>query len=511
MSGKLTSKGIAELRQRLAEAEETLRAITSGEVDALVVNTRQGEQVFTLEGADTVYRVAIESINEGAITLSPEGTILFSNRYFAHMMQEDLNKVIGNSIFDCVAGENREKLVKLLEQEDGRDEIVLQSAKGAAIPALIAVKKLQLDVPTICAVVTDLTEEKKSEALKKSEEQFRTLSETSPVGVGVTSADGVLLYVNPSYELVLGYDPGELVGKKASDLYWNPEDRRSWLRTVKDKGVIRNFETSLKRKDGTPVWVSINASPLFYGVEQTVMSTIQDITERKKADQLKDEFIGMVSHELRTPLTVIIGAVRTAMDERVSKADRNELMEEASTNAESLAGILDNMLELSRYQAGRFALDKEAIKIADVAARAVRRVRQGHDTHDITLDIPGEIPEISFDAVKIGQVLYNLVENAVKYSPPGSHVHVFSRPDKKGLVVGISDSGVGISSEDQKKIFEPFARLKGSGAKGVGLGLVVCKHLVEAHGGRIWVESAKGKGTTFYFTLPGDPPLPTSS
>ena len=160
------------------------------------------------------------------------------------------------------------------------------------------------------------------------------------------------------------------------------------------------------------------------------------------------------------------------------------------------------MLELSRYQAKRLKLDKKAIKIAEVAARAVRRVRQKYDTHDIILDIPDEIPEISFDAFRIEQVLYNLVENAVKYSPPGSQVRVFSQPDKKGMVIGVSDSGVGISPEDQKRIFEPFARLKGSGAKGVGLGLVVCKRLVEAHGGRIWVESQLGKGSKFLFTIP---------
>jgi len=383
-------KEIAELRQRLADAEETLRAIRSGEIDALVVNTKLGEQVFTLQGADTVYRTAIENINEGAVTLSPEGTILYSNHYFAQMMRIDLNKVIGTSIFDFASAENCDPLNALLGQDSGRVELSLRAADGIQVPAYVATKKLRLDNLTICAVVTDLTDQK------------------------------------------------------------------------------QNQET---------------------------------ISALKQAQQLKDEFIGMVSHELRTPLTVIIGALRTAMDERASKEDRDELIQEASSSAESLASILDNMLELSRYQSGRLKLDKKAIKLADVAARAVRRVRQKYDTHDIIVDIPGEIPEISFDAFRIEQVLYNLVENAVKYSPPSSQVRVFCKRDKEGLVIGVSDSGVGITPEDQQKIFEPFARLEGSGAKGIGLGLVVCKHLVEAHGGRIWVESQSGKGSTFLFTI----------
>jgi len=241
---------------------------------------------------------------------------------------------------------------------------------------------------------------------------------------------------------------------------------------------------------------------------------VTDLTQQKQnqetidglrqTEQIKDEFIGMISNELRTPLTVIIGALATARDERASKEDRDELIQEASSSAESLAGILDNMLELSRYQAGRLKLEKKAVRIADIAGRASDRVRRKYDTHDIILEIPDDNPDISIDAVRIEQVLYNLIENAVKYSPPGSQVRVFSKRDKQGMVIGVSDNGVGISSQDQQKIFEPFARLQGSGAKGVGLGLVVCKRLVEAHGGRLWVETEPSKGSTFFFTLLAD-------
>jgi two-component system, chemotaxis family, CheB/CheR fusion protein len=493
----------------------------------------------------------------------------------------------------------------------------------------------------------DITELKRAEdAFKLSEERFRTLSETSPVGVGVSSTDGVLLYTNASYELILGYKHNELLGTKANDLYWNPEDRRSWLNTMKDVGIARDIETRLKRKDGTSLWVSINASPISYGGQPAVMGTIQDITGRKQAEveqkrlhaeladrlnelesvldtspvaiwisrdprcrtitgntyanelfgvasganisksaqpdevavsyrvlqkgielkpeqlpaqiaassgktvapqefeivfengrrlyllegavplldsaghprgsvsvgsditeqkqemNIKDEFIGMVSHELRTPLTVIIGALNTALDERASKEQVIELVQEAGSSAESLANILNNMLELSRFQAGRMTLEKNAVKIADISGKAVDRIRRKYDTHKITMDMPEGIPERPVDAIRIELVLYNLLENAVKYSPVGSEVRIFCRLEKDDLVVGVSDSGIGISQDDQKKIFEPFGRLEGSGAKGIGLGLVVCKHLVEAHRGCISVESQKGKGSTFRFSIP---------
>ena len=159
------SREVDELRQQLEEAKETLRAITSGEVDALVVNTTLGEQVFTLQGADTVYRIAIENINEGAIALSAEGTILFSNHYFARMMRSDLKNMIGASIYDFVNPKNRGIVDEMLRLEADRREINLRCADGNYIPTYVATRKLLIDTPTISAVVTDLTQQKRSEEI----------------------------------------------------------------------------------------------------------------------------------------------------------------------------------------------------------------------------------------------------------------------------------------------------------------------------------------------------------
>ena len=227
-----------------------------------------------------------------------------------------------------------------------------------------------------------------------------------------------------------------------------------------------------------------------------------DITEHKREMDIKDEFIGLVSHEMRTPLTVIVGALSTARDERVSEEERGELLEMASSGASSMATILENMLELTRHRAGHLKLEKRPCRIADIADKAKHKVINKYDSRDIILEIPQEASEVSCDATRIEQVIYNLLENAAKYSPEGSEVKVFSRREKDGLLIGVSDHGIGITPENQKKLFEPFTRLKGSGNSGIGLGLVVCKHLVEAHGGHIWVESKPGEGSTFFFSIP---------
>jgi len=354
----------------------------------------------------------------------------------------------------------------------------------------------------------DITERKKAEeAVRESEERFRALSETSPVGVGVSSADGVLLYANPSYERILGYNRGELEGMKAFDLYLNPEDRRSWVDKMKRSGVVHDIETRLKRKDGTPVWVSINVSPVSYEGRQAVMGTVQDITERKQTEQIKDEFIGMVSHELRTPLTVVTGAIHTAMLEGLPPEELPVLLREAAAGAESLEDILDNLLELSRYQAKRIQLTIEPTHLRQIVDDVIERLKRKSSIHRLVREFPEQMVSVKADKVRVERIIHNLIENAIKYSPKGGEVRITARKYDGSLIVGVSDQGIGIAPEDQLRLFQPFQRLEkqeGYGIKGLGLGLSVCSRLVEAHHGRIWVESETGKGSTFYFSLPLD-------
>jgi PAS domain S-box-containing protein len=344
-----------------------------------------------------------------------------------------------------------------------------------------------------------------AESLKESEERFRTLSETSPIGVGISSEDGVLQYTNPSYELILGYHHGELIGKKASDLYWNPEERRSWLGKMQETGVVRDIETRLKRKDGSPIWVSITASPMHYRGTQAVMGTIQDITVRKKADELKDEFIGMVSHELKTPLTVIMGALTTATDPRLDPEQTRELLGYAAGYAGIMANMVDNLLELSRQQSDRLVLNTKAVNVGEIVQNVLKNLRNKSEKHNLVNEVPLSLASARADPLRVERILYNLVDNAVKYSPDGGEVIVVARQNGEFLTIGVRDQGPGISSSDQARLFQSFERLGATaqGAiQGTGLGLRVCRILVEAHGGTIWVESEKGKGSTFLFTLP---------
>ncbi len=347
--------------------------------------------------------------------------------------------------------------------------------------------------------VQDITEHKRAEEQMSFQSELLDAIEDS---ILATDVGGWITYWGKGAASLLGWQPEEVMGLRATDVLFS-EESGEVLRRMLRSGQSWSGTVTVRRRDSTLVPLLIRSSPINKDDRAIgVIAVGKDITEQMKEIDIKDEFIGMVSHELRTPLTVIIGALSTARDERASKDEREELMEEASSSAESLASILDNMLELSRYQAGRLKLEKKPVSISSIAKRAVQRVRRKYDAPNIILDISDKIPDVEVDAVRIEQVLYNLLENALKYSPAGSEVRVFGRQEKASLVLGVSDQGVGIAPGNQQKLFEPFARLEESVTAGVGLGLVVCKRLVEAHGGRIWVESKPGEGSTFLFSIP---------
>jgi signal transduction histidine kinase len=245
---------------------------------------------------------------------------------------------------------------------------------------------------------------------------------------------------------------------------------------------------------------------LFAQDRKTPIATIaqgQDITERKKAEQMKDEFISLVSHELRTPMTVITGSLRTATSAGISPEDREILLQNAIEGADSLSAILENLLELSRYQAGRLQLHTEAVTIPDIAADVIERLKPRAEGRKFRLEFADRLPQVQADPMRVDRILFNLLENAIKYSPDKSVIKVFARKDRKMVITGVADQGIGISKGDQGRLFELFERLGNSStSQGLGLGLVVCKRLVEAQGGQVWVESEPGKGSTFYFTLP---------
>ncbi|MBI2854290.1 MAG: PAS domain S-box protein [Chloroflexi bacterium] len=355
------------------------------------------------------------------------------------------------------------------------------------------------------AIVNATTFDIADRARREWKQTFDSMSE----GLSIVDVEHNISMANRAMAEMFDSTPEQMVGRKCCEVVHGlkaPISNCPFADCVKTKEP-REVEMQEPRSGNR--WLRIHLDPVLnaQGDVVAVVQAMQDITERKTIEKLKDDFIGMVSHELRTPLTVVLGALHTLLSDssRIPESDAEQLMQDAFWEAHSLADIVNNLLELSRIQAHGIKLDGSSLRMDDVVRGMVDRFNDLHRSHRITVTIPDGLPEVKADRLRVELVLHNLMNNAVKYSPEGSYIRISVAQERDSLVVSVKDSGAGISPEGKKRLFEPFQRLEAPGqtkVEGVGLGLVVCRRLVEAHGGRIWVESEVGKGSTFKFTLP---------
>jgi signal transduction histidine kinase len=253
------------------------------------------------------------------------------------------------------------------------------------------------------------------------------------------------------------------------------------------------------------------SAPVRYHSRGAILGRIfvlRDVTRETEAERMRSALIATVSHELRSPLTAITGYTDTLLhDGPWDETTQREFLEVVALSASRLAALVDNLLDAATLEAGALRLQREPVRVERIAERvlAQRRLLSGNCT--LHLETRPGLPLADADPLRVEQVLSNLVDNAIKYSPGGGAIHVrvaAEQPPGSGVSISVSDHGLGIPAEHQEHLFERFYRVDGGGraVKGVGLGLYICRSLVESHGGRIWVESKPGSGSTFIFTLP---------
>jgi len=361
-------------------------------------------------------------------------------------------------------------------------------------------------------VMIDITNQKQAEeARRRSEEKYRLLVESSPDGVLSIDSKGRIVDCNSEVCRLLDRSRDDILGSDFSRIVANGALGVEQPFTVElDRKGFVEAELDMIHRDGrvVPVWAKLVARKDADQGERQVVVYLRDIAERRKVDELKDQFISLVSHELRTPLTVIMGAVNTALSEgeRLPQAEVKLLIQDAAQGSEELSHILENLLELSRSRANKVHLSLDTVNLEEVLLRAVNKARRRGAEHVLTLNLSKKLPLVLADRIRLERILHNLIDNAIKYSP-GGEIVISARRQGSCAVIEVRDKGIGISQEDLARLFQPFYRIRDEsmeGTKGTGLGLLVCRKLVEAHGGRIWVQSNVGEGSAFFFTLPLD-------
>lgn len=392
------------LNDRLQEAQETLEAIRNGEVDALVVHGDNGDQVYSLAGSDHPYRVYVEQMKEGAVTVSPEGLILFANRRFADMVGMPLEKVISESLQRFVSEAAWEEASSILglEQEFVKLEAELGLKKGAVLPVTLTASKLPLpEQEVVCLVVTDLTEQREAETIRLAKEVA------------------------------------------------------------------------------------------------------------EQANLAKDSFLAALSHELRTPLTpVLLGLKQLAESREFTDSARQEL-EVIRRNVELEARLIDDLLDLTRIARGKLELSMDQTNLHEVLELALAICKPEIEIKEQKLNLRLEATHTvgSMDPVRIQQVLWNIIRNATKFTANGGSISIRTWNDSpKTIAVEVHDTGIGFEPEMVPKMFEPFEQ----GGRhitrqfgGLGLGLMICRSIVDQHHGLLEAKSpGSDKGATFTLTLP---------
>jgi len=337
------------------------------------------------------------------------------------------------------------------------------------------------------------------------------------------AADGILILTqdlriesaNRSFSYMVGLSAEEMVGRFHDDIIrWEKTPQGLTLTQALADGWPLTPHASLyvegdlhRPKNPLPIPVGITYAPLISieGKLVNIITTIRDTTRFREAEELKSTFISVISHELKTPVALIKGYVSTLRrdDARWDRDVVQESLQVIEEEADRLSEYIENLLDVTRLQADGFSIKRNDTQIGDVIQRVAERMRSQTDRHTILVDIPNELPVIVADDTRIEQVISNLVSNSIKYAP-GGEIKIKAVQKRENIIICVSDQGPGIDPHDAPYIFDRFYRAPNASrqTKGAGLGLFLAKSIVEAHGGRIWIDTETVKGARVCFCLP---------
>ena len=366
--------------------------------------------------------------------------------------------------------------------------------------------------------------------LEESELKFRNIYENSQEGIFQTRFDGTYISVNPALARMYGFtSPEELISSRtdiSKEAYSDPSERNNFLRMMEESGYVKGYEYEVRRKDGQKIWFYEDAHAVKdeTGKIKFFEGFVIDITKRKQADAQviqktaelqklndeKDMFFSIIAHDLRSPFNSFLGLTQI-MSEELSSLTITELQkitENLHNSAVNLFRLLENLLQWSRIEQGSLPFDPKMTDLKTDIDESIAMVLESARNKEIaiTYDIPKDFM-VYADSNMLQTVIRNLVYNSIKFTPYKGKITLEAKVDgTKSTEISIKDTGIGMTTDIIDHLFKLDSKINRKGTHGEpssGLGLVLCKEFITKHGGKIWVESAEGKGTTFYFTFPG--------
>jgi PAS domain S-box-containing protein len=464
----------------------------------------------------------IDSLFMLIATVDEDGIIKDANKAILEASPYEISDLVGKDILDVylwnyskeVRDTLKTSIEGALEGEVVKYDEVLKVGKDRYIDAAVTLVPIfdsfnNVDQVIISAV--DISERKTYEReLEKIHENYSKLVNSNIIGMVIASTSGEILEANEAFLGILGYkredlDAGTLNWKELSKYDSEDEAQHEWIETLNTQGYVAPSERDLRSKNGQEVPVIIS-SVMIDNDKEIFIGLVLDISERKRLEEKKDEFISIASHELKTPLTTLSGYAQL-IDSRLKKEYETNLkfLNKMDHQFHKLNRLINDLLDVSKIQSGKLSLSKTTFNIVELLEETIQEVEPIADSHNLIFNKSVEEILVDADRMKISQVLMNFLTNAIKYSPKNSSITVNVFNSNENALVEVIDQGRGIAENLQKKVFDKFFQVDNPNtnlAQGMGLGLYISSEIIKRHGGNIGLKSQVGKGSRFYFTLP---------
>jgi PAS domain S-box-containing protein len=524
------------LEELVAERTAELRE-TNEQLQHEITERKQIEQI--LRESEKYFRSLIENLQEVIVVLNNDGNIQYESPSAQNVTKYSPKDRQGRSIFELIHPDDLPRLARQFEE--------MKASPGATIHAewrglwndglwhyVEGSARNLLHDPVVAGIVAnfrDITERKHAEEkLQSSERYFRALTQNALDVTMVIGRDGIVKYATSSVEPPRGYKPEEIIDTNGFSTVY-PEDLPKAMNVynelMQNPATLVRTEVRVWHKDGS--WRIVEAiarNLLDDPIVEGIIVSYRDVTERRQAEekleelyrQEKDlrqqlememkrrvEFTRALAHELKTPLTPMLISSQVLASE-LKEEPLLSLARNISRGASNLNSRIDELLDLAKGEIGMLQLKIEPLDALQLLREVVEYVSPVALSRgqSLIMELPDSLPLVRADKVRLRQIVLNLLNNALNYTPEGGRIILRAGQKDANLIVEVEDNGPGIAEEEQQHMFEPYHRMEVAGERlsGLGLGLTLCKTLVDLHGGQIWVKSREGEGSTFSFSLP---------